>query len=176
MDQSHFTKIVWFFVGIVAMIIILNILCSSSRDMIEGFNPWLDYSRAYPGTFSYRYGYGPFFRPFYNSWPGNPQFGTYGNVRYNPGYSDYWYIPAHEYLNRWMNGPDGLVVPDGCIVPPHTSEYCVNERVQETGNLDAAIAQCTVPSSVSESCASLRDWSGPLTYRLNDINNVQVWN
>jgi len=167
---------------IILIIIVLFIELYPKSQAVEGFNPWLDYSRAYPGTFSYKYGYGPFFRPFYNSWPGTSSYGYGrfnsvwpGNVRYNPGYSDYWYIPAHEYLNNWMNGDAGLDVPNGCIVPPSTSEYCVHKKVQETGNLDQSIAECTVPPTISGSCPSLRNWQGPLTYYDNDyINTSQI--
>ena len=146
---------------LIAAIMVLVILWLTNADssQVEGFNPWLDYSRAYPGTFSYKYGYGPFFRPFYNSWPGT--FSDYQsrvnipfNIRYNPGYSDYWYIPAHQYLNRWINGP---LIPTGCIVPPKTSEYCVNQQIQEHGNLDYAISQCVEPPSISEACPLLKN-------------------
>jgi hypothetical protein len=139
--------------------IVLILWCFSNQSIVEGFNPWLDYSRAYPGTFSYKYGYGPFFRPFYNTWPGT--FADYQarvtipyNIRYNPGYSDYWYIPAHQYLNRWINAP---LIPTGCIVPPKTSEYCVNAQIQEHGNLDYAISNCVEPPSISEACPSLKN-------------------
>jgi hypothetical protein len=140
---------------------------SSSPVVTEGFNPWLDYSRAYPGTFSYKYGYGQYYRPFYNSWPGNINYIAEswmypGNVRYNPGYSDYWYIPAHEYLNNWINGPDGRIIPTSCLVKSTTDNACVQQKVQETGNLDLSIAVCTKPAAVSDACPLLQNWSGPI--------------
>ena len=141
---------------IIILVVVWGLLNTSN---IESYDPSLDYSRAYPGTFSYNYGYGPFYRPFHNTWSGT--FTDYDarvmqpyNVRYNPGYSDYWYIPAHQYLNRWINGP---LIPTGCIVPPSTSESCVNSNIQEHGNLDYAISRCTIPSSISESCPLLKN-------------------
>lgn len=122
-------------------------LTSKPSNITESFNllnslnnsPY-NYSRAYPGTFSYKYGYGSYYRPFYA----------------NRTNSDYWYIPAHNYLNNWM-GTTPVGIPRDCTVPASTSEYCVSQRMQESGNLDLAIEQCTVPTSISESCSLLKN-------------------
>src|ERR1700733_2321216 len=104
---------------IIVIVIVIYLLNRNGRDIVnndvikEDFNPWLDYGRAYPGTFSFRNGYGQFYRPFYNAYP--------SNVRYNPSYSDYWYIPAQEYLSNWMGiSEEGKTIPNSCIVPPIT--------------------------------------------------------
>jgi len=38
--------------------------------------------------------------------------------------------------------------------PPRTSEYCVNQRMSESGNMDHSISQCSVPGKVSEDLIS----------------------
>lgn len=149
----------------------------SYRTPVEHFNSKIDYSRVYPGTFSYRYGYGPPYQPFEKQ-----PFNNYsGNIRYSPGYRDYWYIPAHEALNAWINGPTGLVVPDKCIVPPSVSEYCVDNKLTDVqidsrrplarADMANIIMSCTKPASVSESCPNLTDWRGSLTYEENLKSN-----
>ena len=116
-------------------------IIASTKTTIEHFNPYYDYNRAYPETFAFKPGYGQYYPPL--------NFGR--NNRYNPGYSDYWYIPAHQYMNRWMNGSEERSFPNACVVPPSVSEYCVNTRVQETGDINEAILNCTIPASISES-------------------------
>jgi hypothetical protein len=163
-------------ISIIVIIAIIYIALHRSNKMdsfTEGFNPWIDYSRAYPGTFSYKYGYGPYYRSFLTSYP--------GNIRYYPGYSDYWYIPAHEYLNNWINGSptsEGgtMIVPDSCIIPPSTSEYCVNKRMQEDGNLDLAIYNCTVPATIPDNCPLQVDWKSPSTLGVDVAETIEQTN
>lgn len=169
------------------LLVVSYVLSNYQQNNIEGFRSEIDYSRVYPGTFSYRYGYGPPFQPFYTAPIMNPPFNSYsGNVRYSPGYRDYWYIPAHMALNEWINGPTGLVVPDKCIVPPSVSESCVNNKITDIepdslrpmDKVDMAniIMSCTKPSSVSESCPNLTDWRGPITYDENLKSNFAFIN
>lgn len=68
----------------------------------EGFMD-LDYSRVYPGIFAS------------------------DNLRYG----SYWYIPAHEYLDAWMNGIPKPTYHDNirCIVPPALSEKCMANMI-----------------------------------------------
>lgn len=139
---------------LISFAIITSILVDSNK---EEFNPYIDYSRVYPGTFSYRHGYGPYYRPFNDSWPGPVHIDGRRQVRHNPGYRDYHYIPKHQYLNRWVNAPNGEGVPNECTTPPITSEYCVKVRTEHTGNLDKAIFDCTTPPRISESCPLLHN-------------------
>jgi len=140
------------------LVILYNI--SNSVQTIEGFNPYLDYSRIYPSLYAFTGDYGPYNKSYYMFPDGYYQpynRSVYpGNFRYNPGYSDYWYIPKHEYLKSWMGVPETVPVvppiPTNCVVPASISEYCVNQHIQENGNLDLAIGACTVPPSISESC------------------------
>jgi hypothetical protein len=142
-------------------------LIYTPKKNIENFNPLLDYSRVYPGTFSYKYGYGTYYRP-YNNKLHNNNIIPY-NKRYNAGYRDYHYIPAHEYLNNWMNGNKGI--PDSCINPAKISEYCVNNKLNNNIDIGNTIESCITPMSISESCPSLNDWKGPITYINNDKIN-----
>lgn len=147
----------------------------TGEKIYEDFNPYLNYSRVYPGIFSFKYGFQP-----YQGFPGSvPDFldmypesiGSWpGNIRYNPGFRDYWYIPAQEVLNAQVNGlprqylVDNLplewdysyrgIAPDDCIIPPITDGTCVQNEVQRTGNLDFSINKCTVPATISDSCPS----------------------
>jgi len=80
---------------LIAFAVVLIIAYTLSNKKKEHFNPYYDYTRAYPATFAYKPGYGPYYE----------QDVGYGrNIRYNPGYRDYYYIPAHDYMNNWMNG------------------------------------------------------------------------
>jgi hypothetical protein len=63
---------------------------------MENFSS-IDYSRVYPGIFSW----------------------NYINPRYSPGYRDYWYIPAHESLKLWVNGYQNPRI----AIPPEYNEY-----------------------------------------------------
>lgn len=158
--------------------IIFNWFISATRNVLndtEYFNPVYDYSRVYPGTFAYRNGYGSFNglnRLSPSSWPGNI------NVRRN---GDYWYVPAYQYLNTWVNGPqtaevmDGRVInnlgiPDSCITPATISQSCVNQRIQNSGNLDQVISDCSTPAKVSTVCP-LQNWSDPMSPYNNDYGN-----
>ena len=147
----NLSKILFYFV---IVFIIVCLLFGKNNKIKEHFNPYLDYTRAYPGTFAYKPGYGPYYDP-------NIEIG-YGNIRYNPGYRDYWYIPVHNYMDKWMNGIPREValsmtplkdnISGNCVVPPSISEYCVNERLNDGEYFDDAISRCIVPYSVSESC------------------------
>jgi len=145
--------------AIVLGLIILFVINFDNKT-IEGFNPYLDYSRIYPSTYAFTADYGPYNKSFYMYPEGYYQpynLSVYpGNFRYNPGYGDYWYIPKHEYLKSWMGVPDlPPPIPTNCVVPASISEYCVNQHIQENGNLDLAIGACTVPPSISESCTPI---------------------
>lgn len=143
-------------ITIFAVIIILYMIFTSSSGTgtIETFNPYLNYNMIYPSLYSLKRDYGPYNKSFYMFPDGyykpSP---TAFNWRYYPGYRDYWYIPKHEYLKSWMNGPDPAVKMDPrCVVPSATSEFCVNRYIQQTGNLDMAISACTTPPQISGSC------------------------
>jgi hypothetical protein len=114
------------------IIFICYIFLSSDR-LIEHFNPYFDYSRAYPGTFAFQ-----------------PGFGYY---RYNPGYRDYWYISAHDHMDNWMNGiPREVALNTNCVVPSSISEYCVNKHLNQGDNFNNSVNSCVVPSKISGSC------------------------
>lgn len=131
-------------IGIIIYIIYIN-----QKKTIENFNPYLDYPRAYPSTFALNRDYLPYDKSFYMFPDGVINLNYPINARYSPGYRDYAYIPKHEYLKNWT----GLnTIPTNCMVPTSISEYCVNEHMNENGNLDLAIRACVVPASVSESC------------------------
>lgn len=169
------------FITVIIFIFICIVYKDSSKRTIEDFNPYLDYPRAYPSTFALNRDYMQYSKLFY-MFPGGRNIlnsahmypnirltfpdtnsikvGNQGNyprnLRYNAGYGDYAYIPKHEYLKNWMGVPDqigpiGPIRPT-CVVPPSISEYCVNQHIQENGNLNSAIRSCTIPSSISESC------------------------
>lgn len=71
-----------FLVLIIFLIIFIYLNLSNKK---EGYDN-LDYSRVYPGLFAYQQNY-------------------LESCGYSPSfYRDYWYIPAHEYLDFWMNG------------------------------------------------------------------------
>lgn len=94
------------------------------------FGRFYDYSRTYPGMLT-------------GEWP--------RSVRYNPDYAKYWYIPAHEYLDKQVNGY-GRHIPTNCEIPASTSEYCVDARINEGVSESDAIRACTIPGSKGESC------------------------
>lgn len=120
---------------IIAIVVIILVIISTNIKQIEHFNPY--YNRFNPTFFNNGNitGYNVEITRF------EPR-----NIRYNPGYSDYLYIPKHEYLKNVMDGPN--FTP---FITPSISEYCVNQWIQETGNLDLAIQSCSVPPSISES-------------------------
>lgn len=133
-----------------AVYLFLPVQHQQKRSSIESFDPLLDYSRTHPGTFAYNNSAA--YLPLYRSWPNNLSFPTLydqwpGNLRYNPGYSDYWYIPAHEYLKNWMGR--GSDVPNwsesdyyNYYYPLTTSTECVQNEIQQTGNLDLSVYRC----------------------------------
>ena len=130
-------------------LLILVIYSLTRHQKYETFDP-INYSRAYPGTFSYRYGYGPYYYKFYDPVP-------IGTGSFIPKYGDYWYIPAHQYLNRWINGPAGIEIPNSCLVPPVTNEYCVDRRLRNNENIYDAISDCTSNYQISDACPLLTD-------------------
>jgi len=162
MDNLHWELIL---LAIIVVVVVIGVIyyvwkknySNDSDDLKEGF--MYNYSRVYPGIYSYERAYG---EPF---WPGK-------TWRFNPSYRDYWYIPSHEILDQQVNGFGGRqagvdsyanairpINPNfigfnqtDCMVPSHTSEYCVHQKIQETGNFNYAINSCLVPASVSESC------------------------
>jgi len=97
---------------------------------VEHFGSYYDYTRAYPSNFAFMPGYN-YYYPYINHGR---------NIRYNAGYRDYWYIPAHSYMDNWMNG----VFPRSqCITPPISSKNCFYDMMQRTGNLDLSMETCT---------------------------------
>ena len=77
---------------------------------------------------------------------------VYPQLGHNTGHSDYFYIPIQDYYNKQINGYGSDTTT---IVPPSTSEYCVNKYLVQTGgNLDEAIRRCQVPGSISEAAYS----------------------
>jgi hypothetical protein len=199
----------WIFI-IIILLFFISIYYIYNSPILEAFNPYLDYSRAYPSTYALTQEYGPYNKSFFMYPEGyyKPfnQSVYPGNFRYNPGYGDYAYIPKHEYLKSWMGAgigtsseqserfeQDGVLamdsetypypqlpleapggvsqifpginsgadptiwpnynyIPQDCVRPASLSSECVNQRIQEDGNLDLAIGACTVPSSIREDC------------------------
>lgn len=123
---------------LIIVLAVLLIYLSNNRHY-ENFNPSLNYSRVYPGIFSFRD------HDLWRNYPFN-----YGFFRYNPGYRDYYYIPMHESLDLWTNGPYGR--GNNCVVPPSISSECMAERLSDGVTYEQALINCTVPSSISESC------------------------
>lgn len=150
---------------IVIYLIYYNYNTKNEIITIEAFNPYLNYNRIYPSLYSINENYGPYNKSFYMFPDGYYKPSAVApNYRYYPGYRDYWYIPKHEYLKSWMNGANTpsvmnatnpkFKIPSSCIIPTSTSEYCVDKFIRSTGNLDLAIASCTIPPKVSPACAS----------------------
>ena len=115
--EFNMRNIIVIVLGIIIAILAFNSLAglwNIQKQIVEGFNPYLDYNRAYPGIFAFNSDYGPFNKSFYMYpdgiyQPNQPfkQKAVYlGGYRYNPGYSDYWYIPKYEYMKRWMGSPN----------------------------------------------------------------------
>lgn len=124
---------------IIVAIIAFYILSVKS---VENFNPYLNYNRVYPGLYSY---YDTELRDkSYYMFPNGQINLNARNSRYNPGYSDYAYIPKHEYLKHAMNSPDR-------INPRSISEYCVSEKLNEGVDFDYAVKSCITPPSISTS-------------------------
>lgn len=143
--------------GITMFLILLGIIYSfyqifgrSSESF--GFNPYFDYSRVYPGTFAFTQDFGMFDKSYYMYPDGiyMPPVGI-SNIRVSPGYRDYWYIGAHEYMKYAMGREYPYNARDFTfenVVPPNISSYCVQTLMRENGNLDEAIAVCQNPDQL----------------------------
>lgn len=89
--------------------------------------------------------------PFVNNGQFNqPQLPPQSYVGTDTGHSNYLYIPIQEYLDEQMNG---TLVPQSCTLPGSISEYCVNKKLQETGNLAESIQHCRVPGKTGVYCS-----------------------
>lgn len=131
-------KILAVLIVLLFMVWLFRTMKSKEKFMIYPYVPRASYNftRMYPGIFSVQ-------------WP--------GNIRYNPSYRDYWYIPAHEYLDYWFNGPGYRYLPNECVVPASINESCVDAKLSEKGmSIQNATNTCYVPASISESCPLLR--------------------
>lgn len=63
-----------------------------------------------------------------------------------------WYIPVQKYFDISVNGyPDDETKI--CMTPSKISEYCVHKRLQENGDLECAIENCSIPGSISGNAA-----------------------
>ena len=116
-----------------------------------GFNPYIDYSRVYPGTFAFTQGFGPFDKSYYMYPDGIYMPPVGGNARVSPGYRDYAYIGVHEYMKHAMGREYPWNAQDFTyenVVPPNISAYCVQTRIRENGNLDEAITFCQTPDTL----------------------------
>lgn len=111
-------------IGVVIAILFIIVVSNQDKNQIENFS---------------RYGYY------------SPTERRRFNRRFDPRYRDYAYIPQHEYLKRAVNNYRPNVT---ALVPSYISEYCVNQRLQETGNINKAIQSCVLPPSISESLSS----------------------
>jgi len=115
---------------LIVLILFAFYLSKKASSSIEHFGSYYDYTRAYPSDFAFRPGYDYYY----------PYIDHGRNIRYDAGFRDYWYIPAHAYMDNWMNG----VVPSSqCVAPPVASENCFSDMMQLTGNLDLSMARCT---------------------------------
>lgn len=98
----------------------------------------IDNTRVYPGLFAYQKGFSSYSHP-YTSLPFPNNMNGYHAKR-----TDYWYIPAHESLNSWINGYSGtqnFKIPQ-TINTSDDNRTCINQCLQNHGNLDLAINQC----------------------------------
>ena len=68
------------------------------------------------------------------------------------GYGNYYYIPIQEYIENGQKINNQI--PRTCQIPSTISEYCVNKKVLETGNLQKAIDCCSRPGTISGRCGS----------------------
>lgn len=142
------------YILIIIIAIIIFVIWTNKKSTIETFNPYLNYDRIYPGLFSLNTDYMPYNKSYYMYPDGyyKPS-ASAPNYRYYPGYRDYWYIPMHEYLKSWMGSRDEAPLQNpNCIIPSSTSEYCIKQYIESTGNLDLAIQSCTVPAKYSPQC------------------------
>lgn len=114
----------------------------------------------------------------------SPMYSEYMNLNrkpfldedYHMGYGNYWYIPVQNYLDDSINlDNDVNTVPGFCQVPTSTSEYCVNQRIIETnGNLNEAIALCTVPPKVGPQCVEANEYLTNMVLQNKIIRQSQL--
>jgi hypothetical protein len=147
---------------LIAFAVVLIVACVLSNKKKEHFNPYNDYTRAYPALFAYKPGYGPYYEP-------DTLYGR--NIRYSPGYRDYYYIPGHDYMNNWMNGipreeaVNAMAYRQG-LYPAQSYPWFIKQDVfedeQEIYPSDdtfvpdydkARIIPYPIPASISEYCA-----------------------
>lgn len=55
------------------------------------------------------------------------------------------YGPIQEYYDEKIN----TNIPTSYDVPSSTSEYCFKKHMEETGDVNSSIANCTVPSKIA---------------------------
>ena len=67
------------------------------------------------------------------------------------GHGKYWHIPVHNYYDDVKNS---YYIPQSCDIPQSTSEYCVNQQLQQTGDLELAISNCMTPSRTGVECTN----------------------
>jgi hypothetical protein len=60
----------------------------------------------------------------------------------NTGHQNYLYIPMHDYHNETNNL---AMIPNSFDLPSSTSEYCVSKQLEQTGDLELALANCVIP-------------------------------
>ncbi len=66
------------------------------------------------------------------------------------GHGNYLHIPMQDYYDDVKNS---YYIPDSFDLPQSTSEYCVSQQVQQTGDLEQAINNCLVPGKTSATYA-----------------------
>lgn len=158
-----FTKSNCIIIFAIGLILIIIYSIANSTKSIEGFNPYLDFTRAYPSTFALNRDYGPYNKSFYMYPDGYYQpynRSAYpGNFRYNPGYGDYWYIPKHEYLKNWMGAPESRDTPISYLIDqtyPNNNTALPNlvGRALTEDLIFPTQSNCIVPASISEYCVN----------------------
>lgn len=65
----------------------------------------------------------------------------------NNGYSAKVSVPLYDYTLSGYNN-----IPPECYITQTPDNYCIQERMGETDDMQIAIAQCTLPPQVDESC------------------------
>lgn len=66
------------------------------------------------------------------------------------GHNDHLYIPMQDYYDETKNS---YRTQNSFNLPQSTSEYCVSQQVQQTGDLELAINNCLVPGKVNATYA-----------------------
>jgi len=148
--------------GIVVFLFIMWAIFSfrprkSFGGLIESFNPYLDYSRVYPGTFAFTGDFGVLGKSYYMYPDGIHLPPVGGNVRYSPGYRDYYYIPSHEYMKQAMGrgynhsrGTGQFIGGISAPVGPYKAAsggQPAHPPMPSTSN-----SSCVVPPRISEYC------------------------